>query len=261
MVMKNSMKKVGSKKSFWVSRSGKVAIAAGVTVGLFSFGAVGARAGLLEELKNLAVIVNSLGQYLEVAKNFSLPSIKKFTDIFDVSAITGVQGQFAPEEGKKMVDNNFDAKNLLSATLKKGFTSTATSNLAADQVLSKQAQAATEENKKKIADLDKSTVDLADKAWAEAQEADGKSSSQDVLKIMSYQLSRNADINAAQVRLSVLQNNSSVEANTQLAASNATNADRAEREMGERQAKALREGNDALSILKSNSLNYNQKLF
>jgi hypothetical protein len=260
MVMKKSMKKVDSKKSFWVSKPGKVAIAAGVTVGLFSFGAVGARAGLLEDLKNFAVVLNALDQFKNIAEQFS-DGIKNFSDITDVKSITGVLGQFAPEEAKKLIDNKFDPDNLLSTNLKQGTTALGTSNLAVDQVLSRKAQLAAEENKKKVSELDQSTVNLADRAWEEAKEADQKSSSQDVLKIMSYQLSRNADINAAQVRLSVLQNNSSYEVNTQLAAANAANASREEREMGKRQSEALRDANNTLSIIRSNSLNYSQKLF
>jgi hypothetical protein len=226
------------KKSSRVFKPRKIAITLTAMLGVFLSSTVAARAGLLDQLKNISVVKDAIGSFNQVTNVFA-KNIKDFTNIADVDGIRGVLGQFTPDKAKKEIDNKVDPNNQIATILKQGATALFTSQLAADQVLSEPGQAAGKATLDKVADLDTSSASMADEVYSQSEQSQNFSSSQDVLKNISKQLSGQADINAAQVRLSALQNNNSQELKTQLAAMNLSNASREEREMGERQSKVI----------------------
>jgi hypothetical protein len=131
-------------------------------------------------------------------------------------------GQFSPLE--TIGATNKPSPNDLAGLATNGIAEKATASLAANQVLSKPAQEANKKIKDEILKLDQAASKVSDQVFVDARDAQKSSSTQDVLKLMSYQLSGQADIQAAQVRLMGLQNNSNQELLTQLAAANAVNA-------------------------------------
>jgi hypothetical protein len=247
--MKNNFKK--SVKSLPRSKKGKVLIAVMIT--LSSFGIVNTAVaannsgnGLLDLLKQAGVIIGALDSFTKVADEFK-NGIQTVSTLGNPDSIRGILGQYAPELGEAQVDKKVSAAdNSLTFNSNQGISSAATGKLAANQVLSISAQKSAKETKDKITELDKNTGATADLVFQDATDAQSFSSSQDVLKRISYQLSGQADISAAQVRLSVLQNNSSQEVTTQLGAMNSVIASTAERERGQLQAKSLAKAQDGL---------------
>lgn len=237
---------------------GKKAVATTVMVlGFSTFGAMSAKAVTFQDLQKLlsdvGTVINAVSQITTIAESFS-NIITSFSNITDVKSLTGALGQFSPLEtiGATNKPNPNDLAGLATA----GIAEKATASLAANQVLSKPAQEANKKIKDEIQKLDQAAAKVSDQVFADARDAQKSSSTQDVLKLMSYQLSGQADIHAAQVRLLALQNNSNQELLTQLAAANAVNASSESRKIAEERMKLDQKRQELNSLIKSMSTNF-----
>jgi hypothetical protein len=241
MVMKDKSQK--SLKSFVRSQRGRVLITAAVTLSVF--GGVGKAIAANDDLLKIlgSVVTDVLVPFTEISKSFE-SIVQSFSDVPDPSKLVGKDGIYAPDLAKK-VDSAMG--NELFNVLNKGTSAQATTQQAGSRVLSEQGQKQTKENQKKIEDLNKETGKTADLLWDDAQKAQNFDSTQDVLKRMSYQLSGIADINAAQVRLSTLQNSNAQEMTTQLAALNLANSATLNLLRSQEQAKKVTESMDEQS--------------
>jgi hypothetical protein len=252
MTVKNA-KKVNKSKNF-----GKKAVATTVMVlGFSAFGAMSAKAVTLQDLQKLlsdvGTVINAVSQITTIAESFS-NIITNFSNITDVKSLTGVLGQFSPLETIGAV--NKPSPNDLAGLATAGIAEKATASLAANQVLSKPAQEGTKKIKDEILKLDQAAAKVSDQVFADAQDAQKLDSTQNVLKQMSFQLSGQADIQAAQVRLMGLQNNTNQELLTQLAAANAVNASSESRKIAEERMKLDQKRQELNSLIKSMSTNF-----
>ena len=212
---------------------GKKTVATTVMVlGFSAFGAVNANAATLQDLQKLlsdvGTVINAVSQITTIAESFS-NIITSFSNITDVKSLTGALGQFSPIE--TIGATNKPTPNDLAGLTTNGIAEKAIASLAANQVLSKPAQEANKKIKDDILKLDQAAAKVSDQVFFDARDAQKSDSSQNILKMISSQLSGQADIHAAQVRLLALQNNSNQELLTQLAAANAVNASSESREI------------------------------
>jgi hypothetical protein len=246
-------KKVKKSRNF-----GKKAVATTVMVlGFSTFGAMSTKAATLQDLQKLlsdvGTVINAVSQITTIAESFS-NIITSFSNITDVKSLTGALGQFSPLE--TIGATNKPSPNDLAGLATNGIAEKATASLAANQVLSKPAQEANKKIKDEILKLDQAASKVSDQVFVDARDAQKSSSTQDVLKLMSYQLSGQADIQAAQVRLMGLQNNSNQELLTQLAAANAVNASSESRKIAEERMKLDQKRQELNSLIKSMSTNF-----
>jgi hypothetical protein len=222
-----------------------------------AFGVVGAKAVTSQDLQNLLsnaqTVLNSVNSVTAIAETFST-AITGLSNVKDVKGLTGALGQFSPIEtiGAVNKPNPNDLAGLATA----GIAEKATAGLAANQVLSKPAQEASKKTKDEIQQLDQASAKVSDQVFADGREAQNLESSQDVLKRISSQLSGQADINAAQVRLAALQNNTSQELLTQLAAANAVNASSESRKIAEERMRLDQGKQELNSLVRSMNLTF-----
>jgi hypothetical protein len=233
-----------------IKKFGKKALVTSVlVVGVTTFGVAGAQAATLQELLNSLVKVNNAIQSVKsVADSFS-GVITNLSGYTDVQSIVGLLGQFIPKETAQAVEKPNASDPSGKATF--GITAQATTDLAANQVLSKEGQAATQEVQTEIVDLNTASKDVSDVVFGQAQDVQGLNSTQDVLKVISKQLSGQADINAAQVRLGVLQNNSTQSLLTQLAAANLTNASNEARAISKERSALVADNSEMQALARS----------
>jgi hypothetical protein len=195
----------------------------------------------LYSIKTDPTISKILGNINQVATIF-LPQIQQFTNISnaDINKVKGVLNVLAPSDTQKAIDEKEKESKSPSVISSQSQASRAATSTASDTVLSKEAQELDQQNLSEISNLveEAGTAALASSESADAaQEA---SSSQDVLKILASQNSRQAAINAAQLRLVALQNNNLQAIKTQLAVANQANASTESKIQGETQEKILR---------------------
>jgi translation initiation factor 2B subunit (eIF-2B alpha/beta/delta family) len=237
---------------------GKKAAATTVMVlGVSMFGVIGAKATTLQDLQNLlsevGTVINAVNQVTAIAESFS-NVINNFSNITDLSGLRGALGQFSPIETIGAV--NKPSPNDLAGLATAGVAEAATTSLAANQVLSKPAQEATKKTKDEMQKLDQASQDASKQVIADGQSAQTASSTQNVLKLMSSQLSGQTAIQAAQVRLLTLQNNSNQELLTQLAAANTVNASSESRKIAEERMKLDQKRQELNSLIKSMSTSF-----
>jgi hypothetical protein len=190
-------------------------------------------------VKDVMAFYNNLG-------NVFSAGIQDYTTITQqaIDQVRGVQGQFAPTDTKKEIDQKADPNNPLSLNTKIGTAAWATNDLAAQQVLSKPGQEGIKAANEKMKTIEQLTTNLSDNVFYAGVDAQSFSSSQDVLKTISIQLSGQADIAAAQVRLSVVQNSSMQDLKMNAAALNVAAASQLERDLGKNQAEKIDKWND-----------------
>jgi hypothetical protein len=213
---------------------------------------------LIEEFKNNPAVVSIVTKLNDISTTY-MPEIQKITNLSNADAdkIKGVLGQLAPKEAKQAVDNQ--AKQQPSTTTNTSTdskVSSATSTIAAQQGLSKEAQ----ENNKKVSEEVSGLVDdseaTAFDSTSSADEAQYLSSSQDVLKVLSRQAGNQAAMTAAQVRIAAFQNSNLQEIKTQLAASNQANASFEKRQEGKAQEEEIQKYAKSMGIIANNRRNY-----
>jgi hypothetical protein len=254
------VKKIKKSRNF-----GKKAITTAVIVlGVSAFGVVGAKAATPQGFQELAntvrtvvntanTVINAVNQITTIADSFS-NVINNFSNITDLNGLRGALGQFAPIETIGAV--NKPSPNDLAGLATAGVAEVATTSLAANQVLSKPAQEATKKIKDEIQKIDQGAEEARERVVADGQSAEGASSSQDVLKRISSQLSGQSAIQAAQVRLLAVQNNSNQELLTQLAAANTVNASSESRKIAEERMKLDQKRQELNSLIKSMSASF-----
>lgn len=246
-------KKVNKSKTF----GKKVAAATVMVLGVSAFGVLGAKAATLQDLQKLLgevkTVVSAVSQITTIAESFS-NVIANFSNITDVKGLTGALGQFSPIE--TIGAANKPSPNDLAGLATAGIAEKATASLAANQVLSKPAQEATKKIKDEILKTDQAAVKVSNQVFADAEDAQKSDSTQNVLKLMSYQLSGQSDLQAAQIRLMALQNNSTQELLTQLAAANIVNASSESRKIAEERMKLDQKRQELNSLIKSMGRNF-----
>jgi hypothetical protein len=213
---------------------------------------------LIEEFKNNPIVGKIVGDLNSISTLF-MPEIQRLTNLSNADAdkIRGVLGQLTPTEAKKAVENQ-QQPGTATNTAADSKVSRTTSELAADQVISKEAQ---ETNKKTLEEVSGLVDDAeyeASDSWANAEEAQSLSSSQDVLKSLSRQAGNQAALTAAQVRIAAFQNNNLQEIKTQLAASNQANASFEKRQEGKAQEEQIGKTSKSMSIVASKIKSYEQ---
>jgi hypothetical protein len=127
----------------------KAATTTVVVIGLTTLGAVQAKAlDLKNLLDNVSTVLNAIQNVKNVADNFSsvITNLSGFTD---VQSIVGALGQFMPDTAVNSVDKRPNAADPGGGSTF-GTTAQATTNLAANQVLSQQAQESNEAVQKKL---------------------------------------------------------------------------------------------------------------
>jgi hypothetical protein len=203
-------------------------------------------------LKDNQVVRDVMAFYNNLGNTFSA-GIQDYTTITQqaIDQVRGVQGQFAPTDTKKEIDQKADPNNPLSLNTKIGTAAWATNDLAAQQVLSKPGQEGIKAANEKMKVLEQLTTELSDDVFYAGVDAQGFTSSQDVLKTLSIQMSGQADIAAAQVRLSVVQNSSMQDLKMNAAALNVAAASQLERDLGKNQAEKIDKMNGGASHLSS----------
>jgi hypothetical protein len=208
--------------------------------------------GISGGLKDNQIVKDVMSFYTKIGDTFST-EIQNYTNITQqaIDQIRGVQGQFTPIEAKKEIDQKVDPNNPLSVNTNIGKAALGTNENAGNQVLSKQGQEAIKATNKKMEKMEQLTTELSDDVFFAGVDAQGSSSSQEVLKTMSLQLSGQADIAAAQVRMSVVQNTSMMDLKMNTAALNVAAASELEREMGKNQADKIDRMNSSASHLSS----------
>ena len=167
----------------------------------------------------------------------------------------GALGQFAPDAAMNAVDKRPNAADPGGGTTF-GTTAQATTSLAANQVLSQQAQQSGQAVQTEIKDLNTAAKDVSDFVYDKSIEVQGSESSQEVLKGIARQLSGQADINAAQVRLGVLQNNSTQTLLTQAAAANLVHSANEARAMAKARLDLLKETTDMKAEIRAIRLKF-----
>jgi hypothetical protein len=237
---------------------GKKAVATTVMVlGFSTLGAMSSKAATLQDLQKLlsdvGTVINAVSQITTIAESFS-NIITSFSNITDVKSLTGALGQFSPIE--TIGATNKPSPNDLAGLTTDGIAEKTIATVASNQVLSKPAQAANKKVKDELLKLDLASAKVSDQVFADARDAQKLSSTQDVLKLMSYQLSGQADIQAAQVRLMGLQNNTNQELLTQLAAANAVHASSESRKIAEERMKSDQKRQELNSLIKSMSTSF-----
>ncbi len=228
-----------------------------MVLGFSAFGATSAKAVTLQDLQkllsNVGTVINAVSQITTIAESFS-NIITSFSNITDVKSLTGALGQFSPIE--TIGAANKPSPNDLAGLTTDGIAEKTIATVASNQVLSKPAQETTKKVKDELLNLDRAAAKVSDQVFADARDAQKSSSSQDVLKLISYQLSGQADIQAAQVRLLGLQNNTNQELLTQLAAANAVNASSESRKIAEERMKLDQKRQELNSLIKSMSTSF-----
>lgn len=223
-----------------------------LVLSLSTLGVAGAKAVSVKDLQNLLsnvkTVINAVSEATNIAESFS-NIITSFSDVTDVASLTGALGQFSPIE--TIGATNKPSPGDLAGLSTNGIAEKATTSLAANQVLSKPAQEATKKIKDDVQKLDQASAKVSDQVFNDAQEVQGLDSTQDVLKRISFQMSGQADINAAQVRIAALQNNSTQELATQMAAANMVHSSTESRKIAEERVRIDRERQELNSMLKS----------
>jgi hypothetical protein len=188
----------------------------------------------LYSIKTDPTISKILGNINQVATIF-LPQSNA-----DINKVKGVLNVLAPSDTQKAIDEKEKAAKSPSVISSQSQASRAATSTASDAVLSKEAQELDQQNLSEISNLVEEAGKAASASSESADAAQEASSSQDVLKILASQNSRQAAINAAQLRLVALQNNNLQAIKTQLAVANQANASTESKIQGETQEKILR---------------------
>jgi hypothetical protein len=249
--------KTRNKKSKKSQKFGKkAAVTTALVLGFSTLGVTGAKAVSIQDLQNLlgniGTVINAVQQITTIAEGFS-NIITSFSNITDIASLTGALGQFSPLETITATNKPTPTDKAGLAT--NGIAEKVITNVAANQVLSKPAQVATKKIKDEIQKLDQAAAKVSDQVFYDARDVQKLDSTQDVLKLMSYQLSGQADINAAQVRLGVLQNNSTQELLTQLAAANTVHSSTESRKIAEERVKVDQEKQELNALIRSMKMN------
>jgi hypothetical protein len=205
---------------------------------------------LLSQFKNNPTVSRILGTLNQITSTFST-EIQRFTNISnaDLNKVKGVLGVLAPAETKKVIAQQQPAANTIPGVTAENQAALGTTTSTADSALSKEAQEADQKSLEESSDMVKSAEDTANESANDADAAQKVASSQDVLKLLANQNSKQAAINAAQLRLAALQNNNLQAIKTQLAVTNQANASFESRLQGEAQAKALKEREKLTNIV------------
>jgi hypothetical protein len=233
----------------------KAAVTTALVLGFSTLGVTQAKAlDLKNLLNNVSTVLNAIQNIKDVANNFSsvITNISGFTDI---QSIVGALGQFSPDNAINSVDKRPNAADPGGGTTF-GTTAQATTSLAANQVLSKPAQESSQEVQKEIGELNTAAKDVSDFVYDKSIDAQNLDSTQNVLKNISRQLSGQADINAAQVRLAVLQNNSTQTLLTQLAAANLSHSSNEARAMAKSRSDLMSENNELKAKVRAMRQNF-----
>jgi hypothetical protein len=209
----------------------RIAIAATLAVCLSGAGATSAKAlDIGELLKQIAAISNSLSQGIQTfagVANVPLGSLKLPTTKEAQEAIANTFGTDNPQASV----NNL-AKNIASMTA---------ASIANEKIWSKEGQ----EKQKEISDegmsLDEDSLQARNDSSKEAENAQRKDSSQEVLKSISQQLKHQATISDDQSRLLVIQNTLLQESNLQTSAANGSTASTQETLAGQAKKKDIEE--------------------
>ncbi len=204
---------------------------------------------LIEEFKRNTAISSIITELNKVSTLF-LPEIQRITNLSnaDVDKIRGVLGQLTPTEAKNAVENQ-KAPGTATNTATESTVASTTSTLSAEQVLSKEAQAANKKTLEEVSELVEDSEYEASDSWTNAEEAQSLSSSQDVLKILSRQAGNQAALTAAQVRIAAFQNSNLQEIKTQLAVSNQANASFEKRQEGKAQEEQIQRYAKSMTII------------
>jgi hypothetical protein len=237
----------------------KAAATTVLVLGLTTLGAVQAKAlDLKNLLDNVSTVLSAIQNIKSVADNFSsvITNLSGFTD---VQSIVGALGQFAPDTAMNAVDKRPNAADSGGGTTF-GTTAQATTNVAANQVLSQQAQQSNLAVQNEINDLNTASKDVSDFVYDKSIEVQGSDSTQEVLKGISRQISGQTDINAAQARLAVLQNNSTQTLLTQLAAANLSHSANEARAMAKARLDLLKETTEMKAEIRAMRLKFTDDL-
>jgi hypothetical protein len=213
---------------------------------------------LIEEFKKNPAVVSIVTKLNDISTIY-MPEIQKITNLSNADAdkIKGVLGQLTPKEAAQAVENQAKQQPTTTTnTSTDSKVSTATTTIAAQQGLSKEAQEANKKVSEEVSGLVDDSEATAFDSTSSADEAQYLSSSQDVLKVLSRQAGNQSAMTAAQVRIAAFQNSNLQEIKTQLAASNQANASFEKRQEGKAQEEQIQNYAKSMGIIANNRRNY-----
>lgn len=242
----------------------KIAAIATVMIGLLSPNALAVNlqqwsSSLLEQLKGNGTVGGILAEFTRISQAFN-DELKNITGITDaaIAQIKGELGQLDPTTAKEEIEENVGVDSPIGQTLNQGKAAAATSALAADKVLNKEAQRFDKEKLDDLLNTAEESATFANSAESIGTQAQSATSSQDVLKALAAQNNHRAKIEAAQVQMSMSVAFDLQEIKTQMAASNQSMSEMLKYQQGERQREMLIENEQTQASLREQFNNMTQ---
>jgi hypothetical protein len=211
-------------KKAWVSTRMKLAIAASLLFVFFP-------AITFAQSNN-----NFLGEWFKDLTDFATKLSNGFNTIASVAPQTGTKGDMDPNATAKDLKDKTAKDSPTNADSQVGW---ATGNNSGQKILGKEGQDLTKERETEVSELDKYSLDTVGETVDLAAEAQGLESSQDVLKRISTQLSKQAVISDVQMRLSAIQTGQAQQLAEQAASSNVAISADLKKKLSEQQSKNI----------------------
>jgi hypothetical protein len=227
-------------KIFWHTRVGKVLIGALVAIGAAILAPTSAKAGVLDSINKFN---NTFFTKLATISGNLAKDITNYTGISinDVQDFLGARNQIDPQElAKKIANSKIGDPNSVGKNNTMEVSRAVNSTLS-KQIFGKENQTNFEEALKVNKELSNNANDLAATNVADAKQAQTSQSSQNILKIVSYQLSDIMQANASLIQMNTSKSISDQQIQFQLAALNQNAADSSEHQLGADQAAFLRQ--------------------
>jgi hypothetical protein len=227
-------------KTFWQTRVAKVLIGGMVAIGAAILAPTSAKAGVLDSINKFNN--NFFGKLATISGNLA-KDITNYTGISvaDVQDFLGVRNQIDPQElAKKIANSQIGDANSVGKNNTMEISRAINSSLS-KQIFGKESQENFEEAQRVNKELSNNANDLAATNVADAKQAQASQSSQDILKIVSYQLSDIMQANASLIQMNTSKSISDQQVQFQLAALNQNAADSSEHQLGADQATFLRQ--------------------
>jgi hypothetical protein len=231
-------------KIVWQSRLGKLFAGGLVAISVSMAGTPAARAGLLDNLKqlssNIQNAVNQFNAFSEsVATNITNYAIVAANDVY---GLLGKFGQFDPEKLEQKLKENVNSENQHVKILEGA---RATTEALSNRILSQTGQEQAAETQKQLDNLGQTSYQISDQVYSAAQRNQSEGSSQNILKGISQQLSGLADINAAALQVAISNSKDNQESKMQDAATNLALSKIMEETISSNQQKFIREASNA----------------
>jgi hypothetical protein len=246
------------------TRLGKIAAIAALMVGLFTPQARAINlqqwsSSLLAQLKGNSAVGGILAEFTRISQSFQ-DELKNMTSVTDeaIAQIRGELGQLDPTTAKTEIEERVGADSPIGQTLNQGKAAAATSALAADKVLNKEAQRFDKEKLAGLLTTTEESAQFANNTESIGTQAQSAISSQDVLKALAAQNNHRAKIEAAQVQMSMSVASDLQEIKTQMAASNQSMSEMLKYQQGERQRQLLTENEQTQASLREQFNNMTQ---